>query len=125
MASRSSVVATLLVRDYDRSLKFYCSIGFEPHIDADLGTTRHCRLQLPEIPGFELTLIGCSTPAQFAAVGQQCGNVPWLCIPTTDCRAVYQKLRLQQIQGLGDFTELPYVVCPDPDGNRVALIETF
>jgi predicted enzyme related to lactoylglutathione lyase len=126
---RWEIAATLLVRDYERSLRFYRDLlGLMATVNADFGTVRHIRLRVPGVECFEVVLVQCYSPAQEVAVGRQCGDVPWLCIPVRDCHARYQELRERGVPFAGEIIDLPYgvqAVCLDPDGNRVALFESY
>ena len=126
---RWEAVVTLLVRDYERSLRFYRDrLGLVATITAHFGTFRHIRLQVPDLPRLDVVLVHCHSPAQEAAVGRQCGDVPWLSIPVRDCNARHRELRAQGVEFVGEVTVLPWraqAVCLDPDGNRVALIESY
>jgi predicted enzyme related to lactoylglutathione lyase len=126
---RWEVAVTLLVRDYERSLQFYRDLlGLVATINATFGTFRHIRLQLPGVERFEVVLIHCHSPAQETALGRQCGDVPWLCIPVRDCNARYRELRAQGVEFVGEVTDMPWgadAVCLDPDGNRVGLVESY
>lgn len=126
---RWEVVVSLLVRDYERSLRFYRDgLGLVARVNADLGTFRHIRLQVPDLPQLDVVLVHCYSPAQEAAVGRQCGDLPWLSIPVRNCNARYRELRALGVKFVGEVTDLPYgahAVCLDPDGNRVALVESY
>jgi predicted enzyme related to lactoylglutathione lyase len=126
---RWEVSATLLVRDYERSLRFYRDLlGLVATVNADFGTFRHIRPQLPGVERFEVVLAHCHSPAQEAVVGRQCGDVPWLCMPVQDCHARYRELGERGVPLIGEVIDLPYgaqAVCLDPDGNRVALFESY
>jgi predicted enzyme related to lactoylglutathione lyase len=126
---RWEVSATLLVRDYERSLRFYRDLlGLVATVNADFGTFRHIRLQVPGVEQFEVVLAHCQSPAQEAVVGLQCGDVPWLCIPVKDCHARCQQLGERGVSFVGEVIDLPYgvqAVCLDPDGNQVALFESY
>ena len=54
-------------------------------------------MRVPGVAGFEVVLGHCLSPAQEAAVGRQCGDAAWLCIPVRDCHARYRELREQGI----------------------------
>jgi predicted enzyme related to lactoylglutathione lyase len=123
------VCVSLLVRDYERSLQFYRDrLGLVDTVNADFGSFRHIRLRVPGVADFEVVLAHCLSPAQEAAVGRQCADVPWLCIPVRNCHARYRELREQGVPFVGEVIDLPYgvqAVCLDPDGNRVALCQIY
>src|SRR5205807_2301763 len=124
------LVVMLLVRDYDRALRFYRDLlGFEMLFDTDLGNGyRHIRLQYPGFPELRLALDRPSSPSQEAAVGRQTGDTVWLGVPIRDAYSVYRRLSEQGVEFVHEPIELPYgiqLTALDPDGNRVGLFDDF
>ena len=78
MAGMSQSIATvsLLVKDYDEAIAFYCdTLGFDLVQDGDLGSgKRWVVVAPPGRSGAQLLLARADGPAQLAAVGNQGGG---------------------------------------------------
>ena len=120
MASHQHITVTLIVRNHDQSIRFYCDqLGFRRILDDD-------RLEYPGIDSFRIVLIPPHSPVQEASVGRQSGDVAWLCIPVNNCYEAFERLSNHGVTFIGKPIELPYGIqatALDPDGNRVCLYE--
>lgn len=129
MEQVSPLTFTLLVGDYDRSLRFYRDLlGFEMLFDADLGSSRHIKLSYPGFPNVHFTLWLACSETERAGVGRQSGGVAWIVVPVEDCRATHRRLLGESVAFDGEIIELPYgiqAIAIDPDGNRVGLFQDF
>lgn len=74
--SQSIATVSLLVKDYDEAIAFYCdTLGFDLVHDSDLGSgKRWVVVAPPGRSGAQLLLARADGPAQLAAVGNQGGG---------------------------------------------------
>jgi catechol 2,3-dioxygenase-like lactoylglutathione lyase family enzyme len=119
-------LTTLIVRDYDEAIAFYCeALGFGLVEDSDLGEGKRW-VVIGGHDGGALLLAKARTPEELAAVGNQFGGRVGLFAETHDFEAVQARL----IKAGAMFDEQPrrepygtVAVFRDLYGNRWDLIE--
>ena len=119
---------SLLVRDYDEAIEFYCNkMEFNLIEDTDLGENKRWVVISPKnSEGCSLLLARAAKPEQESAIGNQSGGRVFLFLHTDDFWSYYKKLLANGIE----FTEEPrkeeygtVVVFKDLYGNKWDLIE--
>ena len=127
MAQRIATV-TLLVRDYDEAIAFYCGkVGFALTSDTTLEPgKRWVTVEPPGANGLSLLLAKADSPAQAARVGDQTGGRVWLFLHTDDFARDHDAMRARGVR----FTEAPrtesygtVAVFEDMYGNKWDLIQ--
>ena len=117
---------SLLVRDYDEAIDWYCKIlGFGLAADHDMGGGKRW-VEIEADGGGALLLAKANKPEELAAVGNQFGGRVGLFLQVEDFDATYRRL----IEANARFDEPPrdepygkVVVFRDLYGNRWDLIE--
>ena len=124
------VTFTLLVADYDRSLRFYRDLmGFRVVFAMDLGNGhRHIQMVYPGFDDVRVVLVRPHSEIQRAALGRQSGDAAWIVVPVKNCAELRGRLAERGVDFAGELIELPYGIqakAIDPDGNRVCLFQDF
>ncbi len=117
---------SILVPDYDTGIAFFCAgLGFTLTEDIPQGPKRWVTVA-PQGDNIRLILARADTPAQIAAIGNQCGGRVWLFLHSDDFTA--DAARITAAGGV--FEEAPrhepygtVAVWLDPFGNRWDLIQ--
>lgn len=124
---RALHLVTLLVRDYDEAIAFYCGIlGFELIEDTKLSPDKRWVRVAPGPDGSQLLLAAASTPQQIAAVGKQGAGRVLLFLESDDFDADYARLKRAGVVFREDPRREPYgvvAVFEDLYGNLWDLIE--
>lgn len=118
---------TLLVRDYDEAVAFYCGkLGFELLEDTALGDgKRWVRVAPAGGTGTPLLLAQATTPEQVAGIGNQAGGRVFLFLHTEEFWPAYQRMREHEVRFLEEPRHEPYgwvVVFADCYGNKWDLL---
>jgi catechol 2,3-dioxygenase-like lactoylglutathione lyase family enzyme len=122
------------VRDQDEALAFYVGkLGFRVHTDVRNGDFRWLTVQGPDQPSFQLGLFIPGPPMHDPATAQTLQAMvakramPPLVLAVDDCRAAYERWRVQGVE----FTQEPVerygtvdAGFRDPSGNGWKMIET-
>ena len=127
MNSRIATVS-LLVRDYDDAIAFYCGkLGFSLIQDTQLGNDKRWVLVAPPRgTGARLLLARADGEAQLARVGDQTGGRVGFFLETDHFARDHAAFRLRGIQFLEEPRDEPYgivAVFEDLYGNKWDLIE--
>lgn len=130
MAGMSQSIATvsLLVRDYDEAIDFYCdTLGFDLVTDADLGGgKRWVVVAPPGRSGAQLLLARADGPAQLAAVGNQGGGRVMFFLQSTNFAKEHAAMVERGVTFLEAPRHEPYgsvAVFTDLYGNKWDFIE--
>ena len=125
---QSLALISLLVRDYDEALAYYCAVlGFACVEDTDLGGGKRWVLVAP--PGANecsLLLARATTPEQTAAIGRQSGGRVFLFLHTDDFARDHRRYRELGVRFLEEPRQESYgtvAVFEDLYGNRWDLLE--
>lgn len=118
---------TLVVRDYDEAVRYYCGVlGFALKEDTTLSPEKRWVVVSPGDGGADLLLAKAAGDEQRAAVGAQTGGRVFLFLNTDDFEGDYARLKAAGV----DFAEAPrdeaygrVVVFRDLYGNKWDLIE--
>ena len=118
---------TLVVRDYDEAIAFYCGVlGFSLIEDIAVSPEKRWVVVSPGAGGADLLLAKAANDEQRAAIGNQTGGRVFLFLYTDDFNADYARLMAAGV----DFTETPrdepygrVVVFRDLYGNKWDLID--
>ncbi|MBC6610683.1 VOC family protein [Hymenobacter sp. BT507] len=118
---------TLLVRDYDEALAYYCEkLGFDLLEDTPLGDGKRWVLVAPPgSTGTPLLLAQAATPEQQASIGNQAGGRVFLFLHTDAFWPAYRRIEAQGVQFLEQPRHEPYgwvVVFADCYGNKWDLL---
>ena len=123
-------LVTLIVREYDRSIRFFTDVlGFElvrdePSLTNDGRPKRWVEVRPPQ-GGTGLLLARADGPQQEAAVGEQmAGRVGWF-LRVENFEAAYQRLVDAGVELIGERRNEAYgelVVFKDCEGNRWDLL---
>ncbi|MBW3130308.1 VOC family protein [Hymenobacter profundi] len=118
---------TLLVRDYDEALAYYCEkLGFDLLEDTALDDGKRWVLVVPPgSTGSPLLLAQAATPEQQASIGNQAGGRVFLFLHTDDFWSAYRRMEAQGVQFLEEPRHEPYgwvVVFADCYGNKWDLL---
>lgn len=122
---------TLLVRDYDAALKFYCgTLGFDIIFNQTAANgQRYVHIGLPTQAGdppVGLWLHKPSSAEERDLIGRQAGEHPFLVLYTDDCAGTAEELAAsgirftEAIQRQGDSS---FAQFEDLYGNRLVLVE--
>ncbi|GAB3070654.1 VOC family protein [Pedococcus soli] len=127
MSQRLNLV-TLLVRDYDEALEFYCgAVGFELVEDTDRGDgTRWVVIRPAGSEGTQVLLARASTPEQVARVGDPGGGRVMHFLGTDDFAADHARMVAAGVRFLEEPRHQDYgdvAVFEDLYGNRWDLIQ--
>jgi len=119
---------TLLVRDYDEAINFYCGkLNFTLIEDTRLSDTKRWVLVAPPgSAGCRLLLAQAADDTQREAIGQQAGGRVFLFLYTDDLKRDYAHLQAQGITIIREPVDQPYgqvAVFADVYGNRWDLLE--
>ena len=131
--SQGVSVVGLYVRDQDEALAFYVEkLGFRVHTDVRNGDYRWLTVQHPDQLSFQLGLFAPGPPVLDSATAQTLraivakGAMPPLVLAVDNCRAAYERLRVQGVE----FTQEPMdrygsvdASFRDPSGNGWKMIE--
>ncbi len=120
-------LVSLLVRDYDSAIDFYCNkLGFHLQEDSPQGNKRWVVVAPPGNQGTALLLARASDERQQALIGQQGAGRVWLFLQTDNFERDYQRMSAAGVQ----FQEAPryepygtVAVFSDLHGNLWDLIE--
>ncbi len=120
-------LVSLLVRDYDEAIAFYCNqLGFRLVEDTPQGQKRWVVVAPQGDSGSALLLARASDAEQQAMIGRQGAGRVWLFLQTDDFERDYQRMAATGVQ----FQEAPryepygkVVVFADLYGNLWDLIE--
>ena len=116
----------LVVPDYDPAIAFFCGVmGFSLTEDVDQGAKRWVTVQ-PQGGGPRLVLARAESPAQQAAIGNQCGGRVWLFLQTDDFARDHAHMLAAGVVFEEPPRQEPYglvAVWRDPFGNRWDLIQ--
>ncbi|HYC70128.1 MAG TPA: VOC family protein [Opitutaceae bacterium] len=126
---QSLFLVSLVVRDYDEALAFYCGrLGFtlvedtcQPEQDK-----RWVVVAPPGGGGARLLLARASTPAQLQAVGRQTGGRVFLFLETDDFARDYDRFRAAGVRFVREPKQAPYgtvAVFEDLYGNWWDLVQ--
>lgn len=129
---RNEINFALLVNDYDKAIRWYCStLGlFCVETDTDWGAgNRFVYLVFtdPMIP-FGISLTVAQRSEDLALVGRQAGDNILLVFPVSDCMEMHKMLVQRGAEIEKDVIELPYgkqLVCRDCFGNRISLFQRY
>ncbi|GJL91902.1 VOC family protein [Hyphococcus sp.] len=118
---------TLVVRDYDEAIAYYCGvIGFNLIEDTQQSAEKRWVVVSPGEGGAKLLLAKAADDAQRAAIGNQTGGRVALFLHTNNFDADYARLNLAGVEFLETPRSEPYgkvVVFRDLYGNKWDLIE--
>ena len=119
---------TVLVRDYDEAIEWYCELlGFEVVEDRPLGEgKRWVMLAQPGSAGSQLLLARAASPEQEAQVGNQSGGRVFLFLYTDDFARDRRAMRAGGVRFLEEPRHEDYgtvAVFLDLYGNKWDLIE--
>lgn len=119
---------TLLVRDYDEAINFYCGkLNFTLVEDTRLSDTKRWVLVAPPgSAGCRLLLAQAADDIQREAIGQQAGGRVFLFLYTDDLKRDYAHLQAQGVTIIREPVDQPYgqvAVFADVYGNRWDLLE--
>ena len=127
-APRRRFSVTVLVRDYDEAVEWYCELlGFEVVEDRPLGQgKRWVMLAQPGSPGSQMLLARAASPEQAAQVGNQSGGRVFLFLYTDDFTRDRRAMRAGGVRFLEEPRHEDYgtvAVFLDLYGNKWDLIE--
>lgn len=118
---------TILVRDYDEAISYYCGVlGFDLIEDTKLSSEKRWVRVSPGAHGSQLLLAAASTPPQFRAVGKQGAGRVFLFLESDNFGADYTRLKQAGVAFHEAPRREPYgvvAVFEDLYGNRWDLIE--
>jgi catechol 2,3-dioxygenase-like lactoylglutathione lyase family enzyme len=126
--TRSIATITLVVRDYDEAIAFYCDkLGFALVADTPLGPGKRWVLVAPGTgTGAQLLLAEADGAAQEAAIGNQAGGRVMLFLETDDFARDHAAMTERGVQFLEPPRHEAYgsvAVFADLYGNKWDLIE--
>ncbi len=126
--SRRLAAATLLVRDYDEAIAYYCGVlGFDLVEDTELGGGKRWVLVAPsKDAGSQLLLARASGPDQVARIGDQTGGRVFLFLHTDDFAGDHARYLDGGVRFIEEPRYEPYgtvAVFEDLYGNRWDMIE--
>ncbi|WP_428410490.1 VOC family protein [Hyphococcus sp.] len=120
-------LVTIVVRDYDEAIAYYCSkLGFSMKEDAKLSSEKRWVVVSPGEGGADLLLAKAADETQRAAVGNQTGGRVSLFLHTDDFRRDYERFKKAGVEFLEAPRDEPYgrvVVFRDLYCNKWDLIE--
>ena len=118
---------SLLVKDYDETVKFYTnSLGFVKTADLRMGDERWVTIAPPGQKGTELVLVKARTRQDTAAIGMQAGNRTLMVLETDRFDDVYKKYQDNKVNFIGEPATKPWgrqAELTDLYGNRLVLLE--
>jgi catechol 2,3-dioxygenase-like lactoylglutathione lyase family enzyme len=118
---------TLLVRDYDDAIAFYCGkLGFDLHEDTPIDAMKRRVVVGPSGSDCSLLLARASDDEQIALIGKQCGQRVFLYLHTDDLDRDFHRLREQGVHILREPISADFgraLVFADLYGNRWDLVE--
>ena len=120
---------SLLVRDYDLALEWYChSLNFEVLQDVPTGeNTRFVQIAPKDNPGFCLVLMLAQSDQQKTLVGKQAGEGVVLFLESEAFWDDYNGMKLRGVKFLESPREEPYatvVIFEDLYGNKWDLLQS-
>jgi len=126
--ARSIATVTLIVREYDAAISYYCNtLGFTLIADTPLGGGKRWIVVAPRRnAGARLLLARADGPEQEATIGRQTAGRVMLFLETDDFAADFAELTNRGVQFLEAPRHEPYgsvAVFADLYGNRWDLIE--
>ena len=127
MTGRRIATVSLLVRDYDEAIAWYCNrLGLDLAEDTDLGAGRRWVVVAPGSAGARLLLAEPANDAQAARIGDQTGGRVFLFLETDDFRRDHARMTNNGVR----FREAPreeaygtVAVFEDLYGNLWDLLE--
>lgn len=118
---------TLVVRDYDEAIGFYCTrLGFDLLADTDLGDGKRWVLVSPPGSGARLLLAQAGDDAEAARIGDQTGGRVGFFLESDDFAADFARFTANGVTFLEAPRHEPYgsvAVFQDLYGNKWDLIQ--
>jgi catechol 2,3-dioxygenase-like lactoylglutathione lyase family enzyme len=118
---------SLLVKDYEETLKFYTGVlGFIKTADMQIAKDHWITIATPGPKGAELVLVKADTPGDLQAVGKQVGNRTLMVLETTQFDDVYKQYQDKNVHFLTELASKPWgrqIEFADLYGNRLVLLE--
>lgn len=118
---------TLFVLDQDEALKFYQKLGFKLHTDVmSADGFRWLTIAAPGDEHFEIALTPATTEDERDLVGNQAGDVPFMCISTDDVDKTYQEWRRHSVEVIHEPQDMPWgrqALFADLYGNVINLTQ--
>eukprot|EP00048_Salpingoeca_helianthica_P009935 m.142419 g.142419 ORF g.142419 m.142419 type:complete len:134 (+) comp14974_c5_seq1:3916-4317(+) len=119
------VMASLLVRDYDEAIAYFCDkVGFTLVEDSDLGGGKRW-VRVGVEGGFCILLAKANTESQSVLVGKQMGGRVGFFLNTEDFDADHARMKGQGVHFIEEPRSMEYgkvVVFEDLYGNRWDMI---
>jgi catechol 2,3-dioxygenase-like lactoylglutathione lyase family enzyme len=121
---------TLLVKNQDEALKFYCEkLGFQKRQDILIADKTHwVTVSSKGQTDLELTFVVTNSEDKRKVVGKQAGDHVFLTLETDDCRKEYKALKAKGVKFYGKPEVQAWgvdVVLEDLYGNLFDLVQRF
>lgn len=118
---------TLVVRDYDEAIAYYCDVlGFTLKEDSAVTPEKRWVVVSPGVGGADILLAKAASGEQRAAIGNQTGGRVALFLNTDKFDETYQRMKRADVEFIEAPRDEPYgrvVVFRDLYGNKWDLIE--